>query len=109
MLIARIAMPDALYGASVSAKTFESINESITNPIDFNDVVDVYLTKAIGGISHSHIPCFDAYSRNFSKSVKRSHFLGGKEVDKSKPILRVGIYCIRKKRPINLYRMGKLP
>lgn len=34
MRIAKIARPGALYGAAVSAQTFETIDDTIVNPID---------------------------------------------------------------------------
>ena len=50
MRIDRIARPDALCDASVSAQTSEASDASIINRLDFDEVGDVNITKAHGGI-----------------------------------------------------------
>ena len=77
MRIARIARPVALYDASFSAQTFENIDESIIYPIDFAEVVEVNLIESIGGISHSHIPGYDEFSRKFPKSANMADLIMG--------------------------------
>ena len=47
MRAARIARPVALRGASVSAQTSDAIGESVTNPIDFEEVPGANLRKVI--------------------------------------------------------------
>ena len=98
--IARIARPCALRDASVSARTFESINETIINLIDFNDVVVANLTKECGNVAHSHIPCSGEFSRELSKNVNRSNLLTGVRRSKSRKLIRMyRRYCICKIDP----------
>ena len=56
MRISRIAIPGALYDASVSAQTSVVVGESIINPIDPEELADVNFAKVLGDPSHSHIP-----------------------------------------------------
>ena len=58
MRIARIAWPGALYGASAPSQTFETIDETIVNPIDSEKVADVNVARLIDVGSYSHIPGF---------------------------------------------------
>ena len=48
MWISRIGRPGALYGASISAKTFEVARHVILNPIDFEGPIYVCIEKADG-------------------------------------------------------------
>ena len=75
MQIGQIAGPDALYGASVFALTFEAGGEAIINPIDFDEHVDVNSTKAIENITHRHILVSGESRLGFSQNVNRSDFL----------------------------------
>ena len=98
--ICRTARPGALRDASVSARTFESINETIINLIDFNDVVVANLTKECGNVAHSHIPCSGEFSRELSKNVNRSNLLTGVRRSKSRKLIRMyRRYCICKIDP----------
>ena len=47
MRIARIARPGALREASVSAQTFETVDEVVVNPIDFEEAGNVNGAKLI--------------------------------------------------------------
>ena len=67
MRISRIANPCALYGASVSAQTFDSMDDAIINPIDFDAIAESHLEKAMATITHPHIPGFDEFSRKFAR------------------------------------------
>ena len=73
--IARIARPDALYGASVSAQAFGSVGESVINPNDFDAISVVNLTKDIRNITHNRIPCFDEFMMKFTNSVNRAYLI----------------------------------
>ena len=59
MRIARIATPEALYGASASAQTFEKIDETAISPVDSEEVTYVNIARSIDMESYSHMPCFD--------------------------------------------------
>ena len=72
MRSARIERPESLYDSSSSAKTFETIGESIINPIDFEEVADVNLTKELEAHSYSRLPDFVGFSRNSPNSSNRA-------------------------------------
>ena len=94
MRIARIARPGALYDASVTAQTFETIDVTIISPTDFEGIVDVNSTTVIGANSYARIPGFGGFRRNSSKSANRVNLMKKrKKVDKSKNHLRCGIFC----------------
>ena len=61
---ARIAIPGALYDASVSAQTCETIDVEVINPIDFEEVGAVNVTKALEARPYSHMPGFEDTDRN---------------------------------------------
>ena len=87
MRITRIARPDALYGASVSARTSETIEESIINPIDPDEVVDANLVRAKNTGKYSRMPGNYEYGRKFKKGVReanRANLSMGRQVGKSK-------------------------
>ena len=65
----RIARTGALYGASVSGRTFETIGETTINPIDLEEVVDVNVSKVLGANSYPRVPRFEGTGRNFPKSA----------------------------------------
>ena len=67
--ISRIARPGALYGASVSAQTSETIDDAIVNPIDFDEFVDADSAKVLETNSHPHITGFGEFSRAFPTSA----------------------------------------
>ena len=69
--ISRIPIPDALYCASVAAQTFETVNETITNPIDCDDIVYVNVAKVIEAYTHDHIPGFEEFIRSLQQSANR--------------------------------------
>ena len=74
MRIARIARHGALYDASVSAQTSEEVGETIVNPTDFEEVVDVNVDKLTGANPYAHIPRFGDFSRKFPKAANRVNF-----------------------------------
>ena len=53
--IGRIARPDSLYDASLSAQTFEEAEQAILNPNDSEEIDDVNLENATGDIKRVHI------------------------------------------------------
>ena len=55
MRIARITRLGALYGASISAGTFDEVGQVVLKPIDFREVIDVHITNAVGGIQFAHM------------------------------------------------------
>ena len=55
MRAARIARPDALYGASNSAQTLEGEERVIINPIDSDEIADVGISNATSDIRFPHI------------------------------------------------------
>ena len=61
--LARIARPGALYDASVSAHTSAATDETIVGPIDFDEVADVNIARAIVAESYSHMPGFNDINR----------------------------------------------
>ena len=63
----RIARHGDSYGAAVSAQTSESIDESIINPIDIEEIAEVNLTKSTGNIKHKHIQGVDEFTSEWSK------------------------------------------
>ena len=67
MRVSRISRPGALYGASASAKTFETIDEEFANPIDFEEVSDVNIPNVIHTESYLHMPGFVGPNRKFPK------------------------------------------
>ena len=67
MRIARIARPVALYGATVSSKTFETID----GEIDFDEVADVSIPNVIDTESYSHMPRLEDSDRKFPKDANR--------------------------------------
>ena len=81
MWIAKIASPDALYGATASARTFETIDWPIVNPIDFDGIVDVGAARVTGAGNYPHVPGFEEYGRKFKMGGKRDEpceFVGEK-------------------------------
>ena len=99
MRIARIARPDALYDASVSAQTCDTIDETIIYPIDIDEIDDLDLAKDLGANSHPRIPGFGGFSRNSPKSANMVDSL--KKMQRSAnrvPVLRFGVYCICRNR-----------
>ena len=70
-LVARIARPVALYGASASAQTAETIDETIVNPIDFEEVGDVNVARLIDMGPYSHMPGFDDFSMDIKRGESR--------------------------------------
>ena len=93
MRISRIARPDALYGASESAHTFDAIYESIVNPRDFCDVADVNLERAAIAVNYSHMPGFEVYGRESKNGRREANRLnlpkGRKKVGISKTHFKV--------------------
>ena len=75
MRIARIPRPGALYYAAVAAQTFEAIEETVINPTDREEVVDVDVAKAPGAKSYSQMPGFWDFDRKFLKSANRVNVL----------------------------------
>ena len=67
MRIARIARPGALYDDSVSAQTFETIDESIINPIGVAEGGDVNIARVVDVDSYSRIPGFEDFDMNFKR------------------------------------------
>ena len=67
MRIARIDRPDALYDAGLSAKTFETIDESILNRSDFDEIAAVYSTVESENITHKHIQRHGEFMLKFRK------------------------------------------
>ena len=67
MRAARIARPDSLYEASVSGPIFATIEESVVNPIDVGEIVDVNLARATRAENYPHIPGGEGYGRNSKK------------------------------------------
>ena len=67
MQIARIARPGALYGASVSARTFEEAGHAVLNMGGFKEIVDVNSTKATDNIQHPHINRLSEFLAKMSK------------------------------------------
>ena len=99
MRIARIARPGALYDASVSSQTFETIGEMAINPIDFDEAADVNVAKLIGSNYYSNITGFWDINRKSPNNANRVNFLKrNKYVDKAKTHFRRVIYSIYKKR-----------
>ena len=68
MRIARFSRPDAFYGASISAKTSESLGRVVLNPIDIEVVSDVNIADAVVGIN---FPQNRRIWRNFGAAIKR--------------------------------------
>ena len=90
MRISRIAGPGALYDADVSASTPETIPDTIINPIDFEEIADVDVAKAIGANPHSHIPGFEEFIRNSPKVANMLNVLEKiKKVGKSQTHVKV--------------------
>ena len=75
MRIARIAMADALFGASVSARTFEAVGKVVLNPIDRGEVIDANIAKAVGGIKFHRVKGNVAFSAVKSKGGDVVHFI----------------------------------
>ena len=94
-------MPVSLYGASVPAKTFGTVDGAVTNPTDFEETIDADVAKVLGANSCAHIPGFEEFSRNPPKSANRVNSMEKIKGRESKPILRSVIYCICNKRLIN--------
>ena len=100
--ICRTARPGALRDASVSAQTFETIDEEIISPIDFEEIADANLATVLGTNPNPHIPGFGGFSREFLMRPNRVNAID--EIKRSKnrkPILRRTIYCISKKRSVD--------
>ena len=68
--IARIAMPDALYDASVSARTFAAQEQVILNPIAIGDVVDANIPKSTENLKYAQARGYDGF---LAKRSKDSH------------------------------------
>ena len=64
--IARIAMPDASYDASVPAQTSEAVGDTILNPIDFVEIADLNLAKSSGNTKRNHAEFFNAFTGTYS-------------------------------------------
>ena len=62
-----------LYDASVSAQTFETIDETIIYTGDFEEVPEVSSTKVFGTPAHPHIPGFGGFSRKFPMGANRAN------------------------------------
>ena len=69
--------PGALYDASVPAQTFETIEETITIPIELEEIVDADAAKVLETNPQPNIPLFEEFSRNIAKSVNRVNSMGG--------------------------------
>ena len=65
----RIARPDALYGASVSAQTVDGNGQLILNPADFEEIVGVNLAKSTDDIKHVHVERYDTFLAKKSKDA----------------------------------------
>ena len=63
MRIARGSGPGALYGASAPAETFETIEESIINQSDIEEISDANSARAAEVERYSHMPGFGGGSR----------------------------------------------
>ena len=98
MLVARIARPVALYGASVSAQTSETADETIVRPIDFEEFAYVYVAKLICANSYAHMPRFGGFNRKFPSDANRVNLLNRGRSTRRKPILRSIFYCICENR-----------
>ena len=75
MWISTISRPGALYGASASAQTFETIEESTINPSGFEEIIDVTLARAIGEENYSHMPGFEEFGRKSKKDANRANLM----------------------------------
>ena len=98
MRIARISRPGAFYGASVSAKTFEAIGESIVNPIDLEEIFDVNMGNSMRAEKYSHIRGFVEFAQKFKKNKidanRANLFLKIKRPISRKPISKFKIWRI---------------
>ena len=61
MRIGGIEMPDSLYDASISAQTFEGVGQVIINQIDFEEIVEVDMTRATGVIKFPRIKWYGEF------------------------------------------------
>ena len=88
MRIGRIARRGVSYDAWASAQTFEMINESIFNPVEFRGGVNS--NKATGDITHKRSQCFGEFTTPCSGNVNRLNFLkANKKVGGSKTHFKV--------------------
>ena len=78
MRIARISGKDALYGASVSARTSEASAPAILNPIYFDDV-DVNLANETMDLKFPHAK---GYNEFVAKSLKVANMVNFAEENK---------------------------
>ena len=85
MWVARIERPGALYDASFPSQTSETAGETIINPIDFEEVADVDVSKLIGADSYAHMPGFGGINRKPPKGLESCKFTEENiKIDKSK-------------------------
>ena len=92
MWIATIARPGALYGASASSQTFETIGGSIVNPSDSEEIVDVDFAMADDAENYSRMHGLGGVGRKFKKGCgSREVTEGGKIPTNRKPISKFEI------------------
>ena len=77
MRVARIGRHGALYYASASAQTFETVDGTKINPIHCDEIVDANLTRSIGNIKRKRIQCYDGSRRKSPGSVNRANSTNG--------------------------------
>ena len=107
MLIGRIARPGALYDASVSAQTSETVDAEIS-PVDFEEVVDVSVTKLLGADSYSNMPGFWILAEIFQRAIRVNLLKKIKRSDNRKLTLRCRIYIVFAKAIKKLKSAGEI-
>lgn len=75
MRIAPIAMPGSLYGASVSARTFEDVYRAIGNPIDFEEAISAGNTDGKGHRMFGRIPGFAEFLASHAKDPNKVNLI----------------------------------
>ena len=101
MRAARIVRPDALYDASIPARTFEAAGQAILNPIDLDEVIDVNIANSTGDLKFTLIDRYGEFIANKSKDVNRVSRIKKINIKRSINRERItdrGICCICKKR-----------
>ena len=59
--ISRIALPGALYDASISVQTCGEVEQGILNPVDIDNLVDVNIAKSTADIKFPHIQGYSGF------------------------------------------------
>ena len=66
----QISRHGALYDASISAQTSESAGHVVLNPIDFDDVIEVYIAKSDGDLKAPHIRGYGDFLANIYQKMR---------------------------------------